>query len=131
MRTIKFLVAVSAIVGVIGGCASTHMKQYVGKDVREIVINSGAPENAFDLGDGRRVFQFRWGGGTFVVPQTTTFSGSTSAIGNSAWYSGSAITTGGGVVSSPGCLLSYIATWDSAASSWVVDEVRVPKQLVC
>ena len=50
------------------GCASTHMQQYLGKDIREVVMDSGPPENVLDLGDGRRAFQFYWGGGSFLVP---------------------------------------------------------------
>lgn len=126
-----FIVAVVVLVASVAGCASTHMKQYIGKDIREVVIDSGPPINAFDMGDGRRVFQFRWGGGTYTVPQTTTVTGSATAIGNSAWYSGTAITTGGGVVSSEGCILTYFASWDESKKAWIVVEYRVPKGLVC
>lgn len=113
------------------GCASTHMKQYLGKDIREVIIDSGPPINAFDMGDGRRAFQFRWGGGSFVVPQTTTASGSVTSIGNSAWYSGSAISTGGGVITSEGCIITYFARWNKNRKTWIVIDYRFPKQLVC
>ena len=113
------------------GCASTHMKQYLNKDIREVIIDSGPPINAFDMGDGRRAFQFRWGGGTYVVPQTTSISGTSTTIANSTWYSGSAITTGGGVVTSEGCIITYFALWDVEKNTWVISEYRVPKQLVC
>lgn len=118
-------------VAVITGCASTHMKQYLGKDVREIVIDNGPPINAFDMGDGRRAFQFRWGGGTYVMPQTTTVTGSTTAIGNTTWYSGSAITSGGGIINSEGCVLTYFTRWNQEQQAWIVTEYRVPKGLVC
>ncbi len=129
MRALSFLL--TFILVVITGCASTHMKQYIGKDVREIIIDSGPPINAFDMGDGRRAFQFRWGGGTYVMPQTTTVTGSATAIGNTSWYSGSAITSGGGAVTSEGCILTYFARWNSERKAWIVTEYRVPKQLVC
>jgi len=128
----KFALIISLFVLVFTGCtASSHMKQYVAKDIREIIIDSGQPENAFDLGDGRRVFQFRWGGGSYVVPQTTSYTGNINTIGNNTWLSGKAITTGGGIVTSEGCLLSYIAKWNENRNGWIVDEIRVPKQLVC
>lgn len=126
LLSILILVAVLFV-----GCASTHMKQYLGKDIREVVIDSGPPINAFDMGDGRRAFQFRWGGGSFVVPQTTTVSGSVTSIGNTAWYSGSAITTGGGVITSEGCVITYFTRWNEKRKTWVVIDYRIPKQLVC
>jgi len=115
----------------LSGCASTHMKQYLGKDVREVIIDSGSPVHAFDMSDGRRAFQFRWGGGSFVLPQTTSYSGTSTNIGNTEWFSGSAITTGGGIVTSQGCIITYFARWDKKLNTWIVTEYRVPKQLVC
>jgi hypothetical protein len=115
----------------LASCASTHMKKYLGKDIREVVIDAGPPIDAFDMNDGTRAFQFRWGGGTFVVPQTTTTSGAVTAVGNSAWYQGQSITSGGGVVTSEGCVITYFATWKEEQNAWVVTNYRVPKQLVC
>ena len=123
-----FIVIVLAF---LAGCASTHMKQYIGKDVREVIIENGPPIYAFDMGDGRRAFQFRWGGGSFVIPQRTTVTGSSTAVGGSGWYSGSAITSGGGVITSEGCVLTYFARWNEVKNAWIVTEYRVPKQLVC
>jgi hypothetical protein len=120
------LVAVAAI-----GCASTHMKQYLGKDIREVVLDSGPPINAFDMSDGTRAFQFRWGGGTYVIPQTTTTTGSVTAVGNSAWFQSQSIATGGGVVTSEGCVITYLARWDQQRQSWIVSNYRYPKGLVC
>ena len=101
------------------------------KDVREVIIENGPPIYAFDMGDGRRAFQFRWGGGSFVIPQRTTVTGSSTAVGGSGWYSGSAITSGGGVITSEGCVLTYFARWNEVKNAWIVTEYRVPKQLVC
>lgn len=129
-KPLNTLLAVLILICV-SGCASTHMAQYMGKEIQEVMIDSGAPVNAFDMSDGRRAFQFRWGGGTFVTPQTTTYSGSASAIGNSAWYSGTAITNGGHVISSEGCLITYLTNWDNDKKTWIVTENRLPKQLVC
>jgi len=120
-----------AVLVFVSACASTHMKQYQGRDIRDVVLDSGPPVNVFDYGDGRRVFQFRWGGGTYVVPQSTTTTGSVSAIGNTAWYQQQSITTGGGTVTSEGCIISYITTWSEERQAWVVTEYHVPPQLVC
>jgi hypothetical protein len=112
-------------------CASTHMKQYVGKDIREVVLDSGPPFNVMDMGEGVRAFQFMWGGGSFIVPAQTTTSGSLTSSGNAAWYSSTSLSTGGGVVNSEGCIISYLTKWDEQRKSWVVYEYRIPKSLVC
>jgi len=113
------------------GCASTHMKQYMGQDIREVIIESGPPMNAFDMGDGQRAFQFLWGGGTVALPQITTGSGQVTAIGNAAWYSGTAITSGGGVYHSDGCVLTYLTRWDESRHGWVVVAYRYPQRMFC
>ncbi len=112
-------------------CASTHMQQYMGKDIREVVLDSGPPINMLDMGDGRRAFQFRWGGGEFVLPQTTTMTGNSTIIGNTAWHSGSAITSGGGVIASEGCVITYFARRDESRKAWIVTDFQMPKQMVC
>ncbi len=126
---ITFLVIL--VLSIAAGCASTHMNQYLGQDIQEVMIDSGAPINAFDMSDGRRAFQFRWGGGTFVTPQTTTITGNASAIGNTAWYEGTAITSGGNVITSEGCIITYLTRWSSDRNAWVVTENRFPKRLLC
>ena len=103
----------------------------MGQDVREIALDHGPPFAAFDLVDSRRAFQWRWGGGTIAVPATTTTTDTATASGPSVWFTSTAISTGGFVASSQGCVLSYIATWDPRREAWIVTEYRVPKQLVC
>lgn len=83
--------------------------------------------NAFDMGDGRRAFQWRIGGGSFVTPQTTT--GTVSMIGNTAYLN--ATTIGGEVVSSSGCLVTYFARRDAARDAWIVQDISFPDRLVC
>ena len=112
-------------------CASKHMKQFIGRDVRYVVLEDGQPENVMDLPDGRRAFQFRWGGGTYVVPKTTDTQGQVQLVGNSAYYSERKLESGGFIVENPGCLLTYFARWDSTLGGWIVQEVSWPKKLVC
>lgn len=113
------------------GCASMHMKRFIDKDVRYVVIEDGIPENVFDMPDGLRAFQFRWGGGTFAVPKTTTTNGQLQLIGNQAWFNQEKIESGGFVVNSPGCLITYVARWDADRKGWIVKEIAYPHRLVC
>ena len=62
------------------------MKRFIGKNTRYIDIDDGAPVNAFDLPDGRRAFQYLWGGGTCVVPHTTRTRGRVQLVGNTAYH---------------------------------------------
>ena len=51
MNRIILIVACTLI---ISGCVSQVMKQYVGKDIREVYMEHGKPINEFDMADGRR-----------------------------------------------------------------------------
>lgn len=109
----------------LAACASTEMRQYVGKDVTELQMAYGAPENVIDLPDGRRAFQYRWGGGAGVIPGQSTST--VQSWGNTATVSTTA--TPAMAFQSPGCLITYIAS--PAGNLWTVTDIRVPKQLVC
>lgn len=127
MRTTVLVFLICSLIG----CASTHMQQYMGKDIREVILDSGSPINALDMGNGVRAFQFRWGGGTFSIPQTTTTTGTVTSYGNTAWLNSSSITSAGGTFTSEGCVITYMATWSESTQTWIVSSYRIPKQLVC
>jgi hypothetical protein len=113
------------------GCVSTHMKKFVGQDVRYVQVEDGAPIHVFDLPDGKRAFQFLWGGGTYVVPKTTTSQGNAQLIGDEAYYTERKIESGGVIVNNPGCTITYITKWDAERKGWIVAEISYPKKLVC
>ncbi len=129
VATLLIFAAALALVG--AGCASTHMKRYLGKDVRYIVLDDGHPENVMDMPDGTRAFQFRWGGGSYYVPRTTTTSGQIQLMGNSAYYSENKLESGGAVVTTRGCLLTYFAKWNAEKKGWIVERISWPRKLVC
>lgn len=117
------LILVAAVL--LSACVSTEMKGYVGKDVSEVLMAYGQPEQVLDLPDGRRAWQFRWGGGRAVLPgraQTTVQS-----VGNTAV--GTTTATPSMIVDSEGCLITYIGT--RTGNYWTITDIRVPKQLVC
>ena len=119
------MLAILALAAFATGCVSTEMKGYVGKDVSEVLMAYGQPEQVLDLPDGRRAWQFRWGGGRGVIPgraQTTVQS-----VGNTA--SATTVATPALLVDSKGCLITYIGT--RAGNSWTITDIRVPKQMVC
>ena len=101
------------------------------KDARLIQIEDGPLVNAFDLPEGKRAFRFRWGGGTYVVPKTTTTTGQVQLVGSTAFYSEQKLEAGGAVVNDPGCLITYIAKWDATKQGWIVSEIAYPHRAFC
>jgi hypothetical protein len=126
------LVGMLVLVALAGtGCVSTHMKKFVGKDVRYIEIEDGAPVKVLDLPDGRRAFQYLWGGGRYVVPQTITTQGQVELVGDKAYYTERKLQSGGYVVDNPGCVITYIAEWNAAKTGWIVADISFPRRAVC
>lgn len=128
-RTVIILLA--AVVLATSGCVSTHMKKFMGRDVRYIEIDDGAPVKVFDLPDGRRAFQYLWGGGHYVVPKTVSTQGQMQLVGDKAYYTEQRIESGGYVVDNPGCLITYLAEWNASNKGWIVVGISYPKRLVC
>lgn len=108
------------------GCASTAMKRYVGTSISEAYMAYGQPEAVFDLPDGRRAFQFYWGGGAGVVPGT---SRSTVAPVGGGAYAVTTTSTPTMIYESKGCLVTLIAR--PVGNDFIVEEYRIPKRLVC
>lgn len=119
------------LVAFLSGCASSHMQQFVGQDIREVVMADGPPENVFDYGEGRRVFQFRWGGGTYVLPTTSQTTVNAYRLGSSVYGTATTTTLPARAIESEGCLLSYITEWVEVRDGWIVQEIRYPQRLVC
>lgn len=119
-----------AMIALIAGCASTQMKRYIGQDITQVMLDYGQPESVLDLGDGKRGYQYRWGGGTFTTPTTATTRGSVTSTGNTASYNETTQVTGGQTIQSGGCLLTYIAE-QNEDERWIITDYNVPPQLVC
>ncbi len=107
------------------GCVSTEMKRFLGKPIEETFITYGQPENVFEFPDGRRAYQYRWGGGSFAM------AGRGSAIATSTGNITTVQTTytPATIMNSPGCLITYIAR--NNGTGFIVEEYRFPKKLVC
>lgn len=117
------LVAVS-----LAGCASQIMRSYVGKDVREVMLDYGAPANAFDMGDGRRAFQWV-DGSSYTVPVTATTTSSVNTLGSTSWVNSNTTITGGQTINSR-CLYTLFARWNEDVKGWYVTDFRKPN-LMC
>jgi hypothetical protein len=131
----KWLLGLVAVV--LAGCVSTEMKTFVGKPVEETYFAYGKPENILELPDGRRAYQFRWGGGTVVVPERRTTEATVRSgtvlpspgFPQSAKVTATTTTTPARIYESAGCLITFIAR--DSGRGFVIEEYRIPKQLVC
>ncbi|NOC83559.1 MULTISPECIES: hypothetical protein [unclassified Ruegeria] len=84
---------------VLSGCAESIMQSYVGRDITDVILDYGQPDNVVKLPDGR--FAFQWSNTTsYTAPTTTNVYG----YGNSA----TAYTYGGGTTYSE-CLYTLFA----------------------
>ena len=127
------------------GCASQIMKSYIGKDIREVVVDYGQPQNALDMGDGRRAFQWIMTKSrtTPVVVSTSGTSTTSSAINgtvtgtlnnsyvrakanSTTWLNSNTQITGGETIVSE-CVYTLFATWNEASKSWQVVGFREPR----
>ena len=114
------------VVLILSGCASQIMKSYIGKDVREVAVDYGSPSNAFDMGDGRRAFQWV-STKTNVSPSYATTNANVNYNGyNSAWIN-SNTTISGGSISTSQCIYTLFAKWNVIAEGWYVVDFREPK----
>lgn len=110
------------------GCASSVMNGFVGKSVQEVMVRYGPPANAFDMGDGRRAFQWQMTS-TSVTPVTSTTTGNAFAYGNNVnWTQRTQIT--GGVPITNTCAYTMFGRWSDAANAWIMESYQKPK-LMC
>lgn len=112
----------------LSGCASTIMKSYIDKDVREVMLDYGPPSNAFDMGDGRRAFQWVMES-SYTTPVVANTSGNVSAYGNTAWVNSNTTISGGQAVTSS-CTYTMLGRWNDSRQAWIITEFRKPN-LMC
>ena len=115
----KLCVAIFSVF-ILASCATEILKSYVGKDVREVMLEQGPPVNAFDMGDGRRAFQWATSENIFLPGQTTT---STSVV--NGWITTNTSTTPSQNISYE-CIYTVFAKWDAAKKGWIVVGYQEP-----
>lgn len=108
----------------LGGCASQILKSYIGKDVREVMLDYGSPANAFDMGDGRRAFQWVIGS-SYTTPVTATTTGNVSTYGSTSWVNSNTTITGGQTINSK-CVYTLFGRWNKETKGWVISNFKKP-----
>lgn len=107
------------------GCASQIMQSYVGKDVREVMLDYGPPANAFDMGDGRRAFQWITNS-SYTTPAYATTTGTATNYGYSSWVTTNTQIHGGQTINSS-CIYTLFARWNEAREGWTIVDFKKPK----
>lgn len=120
-----WMVAAIGAAALLSGCVSTSMKTFVGRPIQDVQIEYGPPTQIIDMPDAARAYQFRTEGGAMIMPGSAV----THAYPAGGGFISTTTGTPGGAVNVPGCLLTFIARERSGV--WIVEDIRVPKRLVC
>jgi hypothetical protein len=106
-------------------CVSTEMRSLIGSPIQEAEIAYGAPVHVIDMPDGRKAYQFRYGGGPVVLPGQS----STTATAIGSTVVANTVSSPAAILETKGCLLTFIAA--ASSSAWIIEDIRVPRDLVC
>lgn len=106
------------------GCASQIMNGFVGKPLQEVMVRYGPPANAFDMGDGRRAFQWVMTS-TYVTPTTAYTTGTAYGHGNSVSWTQNTRIVGGQPISNQ-CAYTMFGRWSDSANSWMMEGYQKP-----
>lgn len=109
----------------LGGCASSVMKGYIGQPLQTVMIDHGPPANAFDMPDGTRAFQWVKSK-TYVMPTTVNQTGNAYAYGPTVNWQQRTQIVGGQPITSE-CAYTMFARWDESQQAWVFTSFRKPK----
>ena len=121
----------------LAGCASQIMQGYVGKDMREVMLDYGAPANAFDMGDGRRAFQWVINS-SYTTPTYATTTGTVNTTGNAyaignnvygnanSWVNSNTVITGGQTINSR-CVYTMFGVWSELKKGWDIVGFKQPR----
>jgi len=129
-----FIVIISVIF--LAGCASKIMEGYIGKDIREVVLERGTPVNAMDMGNGVRAFQWsltRSYTSPVQVSSTSTGRGYGSSYNTgyrtnysmNTYVNTNTVITGGHTTTST-CLYTLFAKWNKIRNGWMVTGFKKP-----
>ena len=116
-----FLLTVLLLVG----CAGMNMQAYLGKDIRDVMVDYGPPVHQFDMGNGTRAFQWET-----VDHYREPVTASTTGFVNGPKHSGgivnaNTIYTGGNTYTSK-CFYTYFAKWNKLSKGWIITGFRKP-----
>jgi hypothetical protein len=115
------ILALCALLTILNGCVSDSMRNFVGRDIREVELAYGPPSNQVDLGGGTRAFQW-----TKISVNTTPMSAITTTDKDRKGRKTTQTQYVGGDQSVTRCLYTFLTVWNPQANSWTVTGFRQP-----
>lgn len=88
------------------------------------MLDYGPPANAFDMGDGRRAFQWVIGS-NYTTPVSATTTGTVNTYGPTSWVNSNTMVTGGQTINSS-CIYTLFARWNEEINGWFITDYRKP-----
>jgi len=134
------IAGIIATILLLTGCATTHMQNYVGKDMRDVIADNGAPIKEIEVSETRRAFQYNWDYDAFSNHNTSYRleppgkKGETAPRGYAVQYGyliANADMLVGHAALKPECAITYVAEWNDAQQKWVVVDYRGKNRLMC
>jgi len=119
----KFWLLVIAMI--LGGCATMDMQAYVGKDIRDVMVDYGPPVHQFNMGDGVRAFQWEIIG-HYRQPVTASTTGFINGPRHGGGVVNSNTTYIGGETYTSRCFYTYFAKWNEISKRWIITGFRKP-----
>ena len=105
------------------GCASEIMESYIGKSITEPMLDYGRPADVFDLGGGRRAFQWSVDSSGYMPISTPSYA---TIYGSGGWANVTTTSTSY-MPYSQNCLYTLTAT--QRGNDWIVDGFRKPAMM--
>lgn len=96
----------------------------IGKPIQTAIIRRGNPNNAFDMPNGTRAFQWSVSKVSYT-PATAYQSGNINTYGNSAYWNSNTQIIGGHPITST-CLYTLYAKWDATQNTYVITGFEKP-----
>ena len=125
MRNIIKTFLVATLVA-LAGCASQQMKTYVGKDIQDVMVDYGKPDNEFNMPDGRRAFQWTKESTSESPRFVDTTETTQEHRRHDDKYVESTTIIHGGETSHTKCVYTMFGTWDAARDTWVIVDFKKP-----
>ena len=115
----------------LAACAATHdkLEAYIGQDIQHVVADYGYPYLAYDMGDGRRDFQWVVARSEPVAAQLVSkgaLRGQADMFNPDIKMTMITPTYAGRPVASE-CLYTFITRWDESGEIWVVTGNQKPR----
>jgi len=123
-------------------CGTTqHMQSYLGKDIQEVITDSGPPLREFNVSGNKRAFRYNWHYEAIYPALDAYKLQPPGKYNNSAAPAGFTVSYGyltprsnvyaGNLSLSQDCDITYVSEWSEEQESWIVVGYKSKDTLIC